>query len=180
MNQSPNLSLDEFLKQATCAVLIDGEVRGTAWLVNKSGYLLTAGHILGEKEPFNEVLVRFVGDEPRQAHKVEWHFEEGMGIDFAVLKLTDLLPNRYPLPVSLTESVGGTFRLRGYGVTLPGQSVGEGRILGTYEPPKAIGNHLFQLRSPEVSERGYSGAAVFSNEGGMAVEELQNLPQCFY
>ena len=41
---------DELLTQATCAVLIEGQIVGTAWLVSDEGYLLTAGHVLGIEE----------------------------------------------------------------------------------------------------------------------------------
>jgi len=39
------LSVDELLAQATGAVLIEGEIAGTAWQASQEGHLLTAGHV---------------------------------------------------------------------------------------------------------------------------------------
>lgn len=63
------LSVDELLGQATCAVLREGEVVGTAWLASQEGHLLTAGHVLckddsSSDEVSDEVQVRFSDDAP--------------------------------------------------------------------------------------------------------------------
>jgi len=44
-------SLDDFLTQATCAVLKEGQIVGTAWLLSADGYLLTVAHVFGKQEP---------------------------------------------------------------------------------------------------------------------------------
>ena len=41
------MSVDELLTQATCAILGEGQIVGTAWLLSDEGYLLSAGHVLG-------------------------------------------------------------------------------------------------------------------------------------
>lgn len=117
-------SVDELLAQATCAVIIEGHVAGTAWLLSDEGYLLTAGHLLcqdddGCDEGHEQVEVRFSGDEVSYpAHQVACGFELAQEVDFAVLKLAQMPRNRQPLPFSLARSVTGTFRLHGYGKSL--------------------------------------------------------------
>ncbi|RME40982.1 MAG: serine protease, partial [Caldilineae bacterium] len=155
--------VDDLLAQATCAVLIDGQVRGTAWLVSSDGYLLTAGHVLGVDAPREQVEVRFPEDVPREAYKIQWGYQRDMGIDFAVLKLVSPPLERRPLPVSLARFVSGPFSAHGYGLTLHDRSVGKGVFVGTFDPQNSPGNRLFQLRSAELGEGGYSGAAVFSH-----------------
>ena len=162
-DDGPTLSPDEWLAQATCAVLAEGQVIGTAWLVSHAGALLTAGHLLGEESAVDEVTVRFAGDVPRVAHKVDWVFEEQRGIDFAVLKL-DPPAQRLPLPVSLARSVSGQFRLLGYGRTPDARSTGIGQFVGFHDPQDNPANRLFRLRSGELGVEGYSGGAVFSDE----------------
>ena len=82
MNSS---SLDDFLMQATCAVLIDGQIVGTAWLLSADGYLLTAAHVVGSQEPLDEVMVQFVDHEkPLVARVEESYYQFERGIDFAV------------------------------------------------------------------------------------------------
>lgn len=117
--------------QATCAVLApDGSVYGTAWLVSHDGHLLTAGHLLGKDKPRQHVQVQFPGDIPRLAHSIGyWGYQREMGIDYAVLQLDAPLPGQRPLPVVLTESVIGTFKLRGYGKSLSDQSGGKGDLV---------------------------------------------------
>ena len=162
MNSQIAPPLDELLAQATCAVLVDGKIKGTAWLVSDEGHLLTAGHVLGKVTPLDEVEVRFSEDVPRRAHKIQWGFQQEMGVDFAVLKIADWPANRCPLPISLPPEVRGGFKLRGYGKTLQDQSTGAGKFLGPFDPQNSPNNRLFQLRSPELGEGGYSGGAVFS------------------
>lgn len=164
MSAPTDLSPDDLLAQATCAVLIEGKVKGTAWLVSDEGHLLTAGHLLGTDKPCDEVEIRFAEDVPYKAYKIQWGYQQEMGIDFAVLKLPGSPVNRRPLPVSLAQVVKGTFRLQGYGVSLKDRSVGVGEFIGPFDPQNSPGNRLFQLRSPELGEGGYSGAAVFSDE----------------
>lgn len=159
----PYLSSDELLTQATCAIIIDGQIRGTAWLVDFEGHLLTAGHVLGTNTPCSQVKVQFQEDVTHDAFKIQWGYQQSMGEDFAVLRLSNIIKDRTPLPILLSRSVAGNFRVRGYGITLVSQSIGKGEFLGFFDPQGASGNRLFQLRSPELGEKGYSGAAVFSD-----------------
>lgn len=163
-DDEPSLSPDEWLAQATCALWRAGQVVGTAWLVSDEGELLTAGHLLGEESPVDEVTVRFAGDVPRVAHKIEWFFEPERGIDCAVLKLARPPAQRLPLPVSLACSVSGRFRLLGYGTTLDSRSTGVGEFVGFHDPEDNPANRLLRLRSAELGVEGYSGGAVFSDE----------------
>lgn len=164
-----NSSSHDLLAQATCAVLIDGEVAGTAWLVNDEGYLLTAGHVLGEKEPLNEVKVRFEDDRFRIAHKIQWRFQREIGLDFAILKLNDY-PKRYqPLPISAARSVSGRFKLHGYGQTLGDPATGGGEFVGVVDRQNSAKNRLFRLRSQELGEAGFSGGAVYNTETSSVV-----------
>lgn len=164
-----NLSSHDLLAQATCAVLIDDEIAGTAWLFNDEGYLLTAGHVLGEKEPLNEVKVRFEDDICRTAHKIQWCFEKEIGLDFAILKLNDY-PKRYqPLPISGARSVSGRFKLHGYGQTLGDPATGGGEFVGVIDRQHSSKNRLFRLRSQELGEAGFSGGAVYNIELGCVV-----------
>ena len=156
--------MDEFLAQATCAVVINGRIQGTAWLVDNEGHLLTAGHILGVNNPINQVSVQFVEDVPRDAYKVQWGYQQDLGIDFAVLKLPSPAVGRIPLSISLKQNVSGSFCLRGYGVTFRDQSAGQGEFIGFFDPQNSSDNRLFQLRSTELGEGGYSGGAVFSEQ----------------
>ncbi len=158
------LSIDELLLQATCAVVINGKLCGTAWLVSIEGHLLTAGHVLGKESPFNEVEVRFAEDIPRKAYKLQWDYQPNTGSDFAVLQLVDPPTDRSPLPISLSKSVLGKLKIRGYGLSLKDQSVGSGEFLGIYDPQDFSGNRLFLVNSKETGEVGYSGSAVFSEE----------------
>lgn len=157
---------DELLTQATCAVLIEGQIVGTAWLVSDEGHLLTAGHVLGTEQSATEVQVRFVGDVPRAAHKLEWMYHEASGLDFAILKLIHPVAGRRPLPISLTKKVKGQFRLCGYGTMLrhDALSSSNGRFLGVMHIGHSASNTLLRLHSSDLGQKGYSGGAVFSDE----------------
>jgi len=160
------MNRDELLTQATCAVLIEDKIVGTAWLVSDEGHLLTAGHVLGTEEPATEVEVQFVGDVPRLAHKLEWMYHEASGIDFAVLKLIHPLYGPHPLPISLSKEVEGQFRLCGYGTTLRNDALSssKGRFLGVMHIGNSLSNTLLRLHSTDLGIQGYSGGAVFSDE----------------
>ena len=173
MTEQVDLSLDELLIQATCAVLVDGAVSATAWLVSDEGHLLTAGHVLGSAQlERDEVEVQFADDIPRPAYKVAWGYQRDLGIDFAVLQLSHPPAERQPLPVSLAESVEGTFKAFGYGKTLQDRSAGVGEFLGPFDVHDNAGARLFQLDSKQLGEGGFSGAAVFS-ESLQAVVALE-------
>lgn len=165
MNQLTDFLPDELLIQASCTVLVDGKIRGTAWLASAEGHLVTAGHILGTDTPYHEKIeVCFSEDTRRMAHKVLWGYQREMGVDYAILKLDSPLPGRRPLPISLSKSVTGTFKVYGYGKSLQYLSVGTGQFLGAYDWQNSQNNRVFLLDSKQLGEGGYSGAAIFSNE----------------
>lgn len=166
MTKSGHTSKDNLLAQATCAVLRDGQPIGTAWLVSDEGYLLTAGHVLGEETPLSEVKVQFGDDIPRTATQILWYLQEEMKLDFAVLKLIDTPTDCQPLPISLARSVTGAFKLYGYGKSLKELTGGEGKFVSLYGPER---KRLFRLSSKELAEEGFSGGAVYSEELGAVV-----------
>jgi WD40 repeat protein len=161
------LDSNDLLAQATCAVIIDGKIRGTAWLFNLEGYLLTAGHLLETKEKLlDKVEVRFANAPPVEARRIEWCYSEQERLDFAILKIESdqALIKRHPLPISLARSVEGTFRVLGYGKTLVDLSTGWGQFVGIYNWKSSPDYRLFRLDSKELGEEGYSGGAVFSEQ----------------
>lgn len=164
MEKRNDFSLDEELIQATCAVIIDEKVQGTAWLFSHEGYLLTAGHVLGKQNPVEELQVRFSEDTPRRAYKIQWGYQKEMGIDFAIVKIDDLPTDRMPLPISLAQQISGDFKLHGYGKSLFDRSGGKGEFISPFDPQNTRSNRLFQLRSQELGEGGYSGGAVYSDQ----------------
>lgn len=172
MIKTINLSVDDLLSQATCAVLIDDQTVATAWLISQEGHLLTAGHVLCKKDDnsescenvYDKIQVRFSNDAPRQAYKVQWRFQKEMGVDFALLKLTEIPQGRQPLPISSAESVEGTFRLYGYGTSLPDPATGVGEFVGVVDRQNSPSYRLFRLRSQELAEEGFSGGAVYSEQ----------------
>ena len=165
-NPQQVLSPDELLTQATCAVLIDNEVVGTAWLVSREGDLLTAGHLFEDYPVDVEVTVQFAGDILRQVQIMDSRYQLETGTDFAHLKLVTVTPplTRYPLPIALARSVSGSCRLVGYGQTLGSRSSGIGEIIGFQDVNNHEANRLFRIRSAELGVEGYSGGAVFSDE----------------
>ena len=175
MSKEVELTPDELLIQGTCAVLVDGKINGTAWLVNKEGYLLTAGHVLGTKRlERDRVEVRFADDIPHVAHKIAWGFDWDLGLDFAVLQLSSPFPERQPLPVSLAESVEGKLRAFGYGKTMENRAKGVGEFLGPFDPNDNASARLFSLDSKQLGEGGFSGSAVYSDRLGAVVGLITN------
>lgn len=169
MPQNPTLSVEERLAQATCAVMINDQVKGAAWLFSDEGHLLTAGHILGKKAPLDRVKVCFAEDVPRTAHKVLRGYDHGSGVDFAILKLESPPPDRHPLPIELAEECTGNFMLLGYGKSLKDRGTGCGTFTGFFDPQSSSANRLFKLDSKQLGEQGYSGGAVFSKEAQAVV-----------
>lgn len=163
-----NLSVDDLLAQATCAVLRNGQPVGTAWLVNDKGILLTAGNVLCKNtacdEVYDEVQIRFSEDFPRQAYNIQLAFQEEMGIDFAILKLTTIPSDRQPLPLSLAQSVRGQFRLHGYGEALKDPATGIGEFTGVVDRQRSRSYRIFRLRSQELVDVGFNGGAVYSDD----------------
>jgi hypothetical protein len=70
---------DNDIIQVTCAVLIDGKNKNTAWLVSEEGHPLTA-------------------------HNILWGYQRDIEIDYTVFKLANLSVNRRPLSVALACS----------------------------------------------------------------------------
>lgn len=159
------MSVDELLVQATCAVLADGQIVGTAWLAHLEGYLLSAGHVLGIEAPASQVEIQFAGDVVRQAERVESMYDAKLGLDFAILKLIGSTSRR-PLPISLAKTASGTFRLCGYGTGMKeqAQASSKGEFLGSVHLDNRPSRRLFRLYSPDLGQQGYSGGAVFSDE----------------
>jgi len=160
-----NSSLDYFLTQATCAVLREGQIVGTAWLLSADGYLLTAAHVVGREAPLEEVMVRFVDHEKPLVARVEKsYYQLERGIDFAVLKLQQPIERR-PLPIALARKCEGTFHLRGYGLSFSKTGSQWGRR-GKFEASQTVQHStsdlLFVLDASELKERGFSGGAVYS------------------
>ncbi|MGB0387398.1 MAG: trypsin-like peptidase domain-containing protein [Ardenticatenaceae bacterium] len=155
---------DERLTEATCAVLIGGEVMGTGWLVSDEGHLLTAGHVLGIDEPASEVEVRFVGESSRPAQIIAWRYSREEVLDFAVLQLSAPISRR-ALPISLAKEVAGKFRLCGYGTKLRelAQYTSQGEFSGAMHIDEVLEKHLFRLRSSDLGLQGNSGGAVVSD-----------------
>jgi hypothetical protein len=164
MPRQINLPIDDLIAQATCAVIKNGTTVGTAWLIDAGGLLLTAGHLLGTEAPLEQVEVKFLEDIPRKAHKIHWGYQRDMGIDYAVLQVADWSADRQPLPVSLNNNISGSFRARGYGLSLHDQSAGTGDYIGPLDLQNSPDYRLIMLRSAELGEAGYSGAAIFSEE----------------
>ena len=159
------------LARATCALIVGEGVVGTAWLIDNEGHLLTAGHLLGRKAPTRNVKVRFLDDRPRDVSVVYWNVQEQTGIDCAVLRLDYpfIGSSIRPLPIRLTQTASGAFRVRGYGTTLGTSSEGGGTFLDRYYPLDTTANALFRLDSKELGEGGFSGAPVYSVELSAAV-----------
>lgn len=156
-----HLSTDKLLAQATCAVLIDGEIAGTAWLLSNEGHLLTAGHVLGTDDALSEVQIKFADHIPQKAFLLYHCFVRKNAIDFAILQMANLPKECHPLPISLARSVTGTFRLHGYGVSLQARTAGDGQFVGSHGSES---DFLFRLRSKELAEEGFSGGAVYSDD----------------
>jgi hypothetical protein len=169
MAQGRKLSVENLLAQATCAVLIDSKVAGTAWLFSREGHLLTAGHVLGPQKPLTQVEVHFPEDAPRLAYRVQHVYAYESGIDFAILKLTEPPVDRFPLPIALPELVEGRLIALGYGKSLVDRSSGTGIFAGFFDPQNSSANRLFKLESTQLGEPGYSGCAIFSKESGAVV-----------
>lgn len=159
-----NKSINNYLAQATCAVLIDDEIVATAWLVSNEGHLLTAGHVLMQDTPLTEVTVQFSDQINRIASQIKWGFQQEKGIDFAVLKLPEMPQNCQRLPISLAQSVEGKLRLRGYGEALGDPATGMGEFVGVVDRQNSSDYRLFRLRSDELVDEGFSGGAVYSDE----------------
>lgn len=171
-------AINDLLAKGTCKVTVDREIKGTAWLVDDAGHLLTAGHVLSEEDCIDEFEVRFPNDIPRKAWKINYGFDQKLGIDFAVLKLDPPIEDRQPLPLSLKKDFSGNIRARGYGKTLKDQSTGVGSYIGSLYLEENPDRELYQLESKELGDKGYSGAAIFSDElkqvVGIQIEATKN------
>src|ERR1051325_6493171 len=90
--------VDEHLIEASCSIRIGGQLKGTGWLFDETGHILTAGHVLGTGKPADEVQVAFLNESPVLARRVRWVYDPGRGADWAVLALDAPSPRK---PVSL-------------------------------------------------------------------------------
>ncbi|SRR6266446_603741 len=160
----PLPGFEQLLTQATGAVFLGGQVKGTAWLLDNR-HLMTAGHILGKTDPVDEVEVRFMDDPaPHKATRVDSQYNRDRGIDCCVLELTEALVGRQPLPISLSGTARGTFHIYGFGTTLVDLSSATGTFVGPYHPQNLTANRLFELETQQAREQGYSGGAIFSDD----------------
>lgn len=156
-------SIDEKLQRATCAIHRGGG-NGTGWLCSNEGHILTAAHVLGETKPEDgfTVNVTFVDKQKpfeSLARLEHWYYDKKKGIDFAVLKLVDIPPNREPLPMSLAKEVAprSQIRLYGYGTKLTYLSSGIGEFVGRYSVQNISDYTLFLFKSDELNIGGFSG-----------------------
>jgi hypothetical protein len=174
---SPNAASHDLLSEATCAVLLNNELKATAWLVSDNGHLLTVGHMFVPENTTAEIHVQFLNESPRKANKLTSIYNSETGDDFALLQLVDIPPNRRHLPVALKQVVEGDCTLQGYGNTFYHQSSGVAQFVGMYHPQNFIGNRLYILRSPEAKRPSLDGAAVFNEKLGAVVAiKTENAP----
>ena len=175
-----NITSGELLKQGTCALFIDGDFSGTAWLYDgENGCLLTAGHSFHGRSP-QSITVKFLDDEPRPVQYVDSKFDQKEGIDFGILQLCDPLPKeRIQLPVCLLtenqmEPLRGTsqFLLRGIGTDLNAASDATLEYIGTLNPGDVTETTMYRFHSAEATVKGLSGAPIYS-EYYKAVVALQ-------
>jgi hypothetical protein len=155
--------VDDLLLQATCSICIGGQLKGTGWLADHKGHILTAGHILGKTTPLETVEVAFLDEGAVPARLVHWRYDHDRGVDCAILAISPP-PQRQPLPLSLDRNVSGAVKLFGFGKTLVDLSPGIGEAIGPFHPSNKFANRLFALESHQTREQGYSGAAVYSQE----------------
>jgi len=141
-------------------------VIATGWLATLDGHILTAGHAI-ERHKNSRVTVRF-GAGPRiDARVLVSRFaKEPLNEDFAVLAIPESAVFCKPLPAVRATHVSGQFRLQGFGQTLVSLSTAQGQFEGLTNPD---GAPLFRLKSSSASDRGYSGAAVYSDSLRAAV-----------
>ena len=164
------MEVHSLLSQATCSVIINGNIVGTAWLVH-DGYLLTAGHVLGKKDLEYEVYVRFGDEQPIKASIFMLKYEPNQGIDFAVLNVDIPNNNQYSLPIALITSLqpGSSIISYGFGKTLKHRSAGGGKFIGIYSFQNSTNFNMFEVESNQLGEQGYSGAAIYSQEANAVV-----------
>lgn len=158
--ESTNLRANNLLEHATCSLIIENSVIGTAWLFNKEGYLLTAGHLF--KDAYSEdfpIKVQFLEAPPRAAVIIKSHYNPDQCLDFAILKLIENIEN-IPLPYQLSTNPIGSFISRGYGNNLFFSSLARGEIIGSYMYDNTKEKCLFQLTSKEIGQKGFSGAPI--------------------
>ncbi|MDM8519781.1 serine protease [Anaerolineales bacterium HSG6] len=167
-----NDSIKQKLTRATCAVWVNDEREGTAWLVDDEGHLLTAAHVLGREDPRQAtpkptVKVKFDGDSNSYPVTIEeWKYEK-KGIetktDFAVLHLKTIPDNRSPLLISTTTTLkkNDVILLRGYS-KLEGQLSGKACFIENYNSKSDIFIFCDSFNEPSISVGGFSGGAIFS------------------
>jgi hypothetical protein len=156
-------NVDDLLLQATCSISIDGKLRGTGWLIDARGYILTVGHVLGTQQPTETCQVAFAESDAIPARLVNWAFDNARGVDCAVLQI-DPPAGRTALPILLTRSLSGDAKIFGFGKTLKDLSSGLGRYIGPVLPDNRYANRLFSLQTVQTNEGGYSGAAIYSED----------------
>lgn len=163
---------EELLSQASCLVRVGNNRRGTAWLFDAAGgLLLTAAHVvLTDGEPGTGITVEFPDDFPRTVYIEKWEYNPKDGLDYAVLKLPDpkQVP-RTPLPVGVFRKFDGSYSEMGYPAGEEGQSPAKGEFIGLFRRGNSSANVSFRLESTMGSKKGFSGAAIFSNQNQKVV-----------
>ncbi len=155
----------ELLSEATCAVIDQKGIKGTAWLFSDSGYLLTAGHVISKTKIKKIQKVQFLSEDPHDTEVVKWVYRPEAYLDFAVLRLITPVRRR-PVPISLAYSLKDRAQITsyGYGMTLQSLSPGIGKSVGTYTPTSNRDYRLFQIESGQLNDVGYSGAPLYVTE----------------
>ena len=155
----------ELLSEATCAVIDQEGIKGTAWLFSDSGYLLTAGHVISKMRSKKKQKVQFLSEEPQDVDVIKWVYKPDVYLDFAILRL--LTPvRRRPVPISLAYSLTNRAQIAsyGYGETLQSLSPGIGTYVGVYTPTAERDYRLFTIESGQLNDVGYSGAPLYATE----------------
>lgn len=160
---------DDAFINATCAVLINGSQKGTAWLVSEFGHLVTAGHIFKDtKLTVQQIQIRFGNELPLQVSLLKLGYDKAKAVDFAILQLnrSELSLEHRPLSVSFAPELKEKSKIRayGFGVTLEYCSAGIGEYIGIYSWDNNPNYRLFEIKSAELGEQGYSGAAMYSSD----------------
>ena len=165
--------LDE-INKSTCQVIVKERGRGTGWICSSDGLIMTAGHIItgNRQETLKEdnhisVTVVINGQE-YNARVLYCIYEDADRLaDFAVLEADDYSASQHFIPVSfhgdiMSLSNGYRVSVYGFGERHPGICYpDQGEIVGTITQS---GTPFLIIDCPRASQRGWSGAAIFSCE----------------
>jgi hypothetical protein len=139
----------------TCCVYIGDAPKGTGWLADRDGLVITAGHFLDKNLPCR---VHFTSGDEYDAQVLTCEYDQKRNLDFGVLKINGVVREATPLSGLRVMGVVGAFCARGYGEIFKVQSTSNGHFLGSLG---GEGERLFKLDSKQLGS-GFSGAAIFS------------------